>query len=246
MTGVALIWIAVFLVVMGGAVSALASAIAGTAFLVGALIDWMALFALLRSRTLIEHRDAGVVAPPIVGGVATPIALCEPPNAHYRENAIGRAIVAIPVDRIAAGHRLTAQIVMALACAFVALPGGALAALPMARGELVREPQETPVTTGSIWQGHIDYGSGVQYHFTLSIEDAHDGELSGVMDWGHVAANVEGTYEGDALVFYDRSIRHTDGAPFNLNDRKDVRIVNDRMVGTDKNGRVALYATRIR
>jgi hypothetical protein len=66
------------------------------------------------------------------------------------------------------------------------------------------------------------------------------------MDSGQVAANVDGTYDGDALVFYDRSIRRTDGAPFNLNDRKDVHIRHDRMVGTDKSGRVPLYATRIR
>jgi hypothetical protein len=162
---------------------------------------------------------------------------------------MGRAIVAVPVDRIAARSRLTAQIVMALACAFVALPGGALAALPMARGEHVPEARvrtQLPILTGSSWRGHIDYGRGVQYHFTLTIEDAHDGQFSGVMDWGDVAANVDGTYEGDELVFYDRSLRRTNGAPFNLNDRKDVRIIEDRMVGTDKNGRVPLLASRIR
>ncbi|MFO0740465.1 MAG: hypothetical protein U0270_31500 [Labilithrix sp.] len=241
MTGVALLWTAVFLVVCGGAVSALASAAAGVAFLVFALVDWSQLFALLRSGTLTEHRDAGVRAPLIVDGLASPVVLFAPESGGYRADAKGKAIVAVPIDRSQARQRLVMQVVLAVACAFIALPGGAVAGATLAR----HEAHERPRLEGSEWRGDIDFGTS-QNRFRLEIERARDGKLEGVMDWGDVAANVEGTYEDEHLVFYDRSLRRSNGAPFVLNDRKDVQIVGDDMVGTDKDGRVRLRAVRVR
>ena len=54
------------------------------------------------------------------------------------------------------------------------------------------------------------------------------------MDWGDVVANVEGTYEDEHLVFTTARSRRSNGAPFVLNDRKDVQIVGDDMVGTER------------
>lgn len=244
LTAVSLLWLGVYLFGTGRSASALASVIGGGAFLVRALVDWTELFAMLRSKTLVEHRDgpSACVAPPIVSGMKTPVALFEPATAAYRENAKGAPIVAVPLDRAAAQKRLAAQMVVALACAFVAVPASALAVTRPARGCALRTPS---ALRGTTWQGQIDDGS-LKYSFTLQIESDSHGEVSGVMDWGDVAANVEGHYTGDTLVFYDRSIRRTNGAPFLLHERKQVQLDGDQMWGTDKDGRATLYARRVR
>lgn len=247
MTGVSLIWLAAYVLSGGGIGCALASAIAGGLFLVFALIDWAQLFALLRSKTLVEHRDgtAASLAPSIVSDMKTPVALYAPATAAYRDNAKGEPIVAVPVDRMAAQQKLFSQVMIAMACAFFALPGGLFmtARHPHCPTTSIAKPWLDIL--GTTWRGNIDDGS-VKYPFTLQIEEANDGHFHGYMDWGDVVANVDGTYEGDTLIFYDRSIRRGSSANFTLNDRKYVRVENDRMTGTDKNGRAQFFATRIR
>ena len=79
----------------------------------------------------------------------------------------------------------------------------------------------------------------------MVFESVEYGTVLGVIDWGDVAAEVRGTYAGDHVVFEDYAIRRTNGAAYELFDRKDVHIRGGVMEGTDKNGRWRLRAVRI-
>lgn len=212
-----------------------------------ALRDWRSLVGLLRSRELVEHPEVVAGVPALMEGISPLVTLYQPLLVGYRNDAKGAPVAVVPVDRVAARWFITRQVMVAVAMlAGIAMTNvGFYPRCHAAHSARGAQGARGASLEGSRWRGEIDFGARKD-NFRIDIEAAANGELRGVMDWGDVAANVEGTYVGNQLVFFDRSIRRTNGAPFVLNDRKDVQIVGDEMIGTDKAGRVRLHAVRVR
>lgn len=100
--------------------------------------------------------------------------------------------------------------------------------------------------TPSAWQGEMTY-VGRKHPFLLVIEKAQDGQLTGYMDWVATSPRyrlaVRGTYAGNHLLFEDYEFLEGKGTA-GLFDKKDVYIIGNEMIGTDKNGSAAFYAVR--
>lgn len=97
-----------------------------------------------------------------------------------------------------------------------------------------------------IWQGEMTY-LGKKHPFVLVIEKAQDGKMAGYMDWVESSPKyrlaVRGTYVGNHLLFEDYAFIEGQGAS-GLNDKKDVYIIRNEMVGTDKNGNAKFHALK--
>lgn len=219
------------------AVAAPASALA-LALVSLAIREWVALLRLLGSESHLESPHVDDRAPAVLGGVGGSVTLFEARPEGYRQDAKGVPVAVVPKDRRRAQQLVRRHILIACNVAVVgALVAGALA--------VTQRGSRVAVVTPSTWRGDIDLG-GHKEPFTLRIDEARWGQMRGTMEWTNTTANVEGTYEGRTLVFYDTSIARSNGTPFVLNDRKDVRIEGDVMTGTDKAGAAPLHAVRVR
>ncbi|MEA2746618.1 MAG: hypothetical protein QOI41_761 [Myxococcales bacterium] len=91
---------------------------------------------------------------------------------------------------------------------------------------------------GSTWTGSM----GTTYPFTLRIDSVRDGAVEGTMVWpGWGTTRVQGTLRGEVLTLVDYAVV-SGNVP--IGDKKVLIVRGSSLDGTDKNGSVAMHATR--